>query len=74
MTLTPQLQTRTPAMLLAEKQQLVERLQQEPGPHERHQIERLLADIDEALNFLDQAQLPRSGRPANARRPSGREV
>jgi hypothetical protein len=54
LTLTPQLQMRTPAMLLAQKQQLVERLQQEPGPHERHQIERLLADIDEALNFLDQ--------------------
>jgi hypothetical protein len=47
------LETRTPATLLAQKQELVERLQRDPGPNERDRIERLLADIDEALNFLD---------------------
>jgi hypothetical protein len=39
--------------LLARKQQLVERLQQDPGAHERDEIERLLAEIDQALNLLD---------------------
>ena len=39
--------------LLARKQQLVERLQRDPGPHERDGIERLLAEIDQALNLLD---------------------
>ena len=54
LTLAQRLQTSTPATLLAQKQKLVERLRQDPGPNERDQIERLLADIDEALNFLDQ--------------------
>ena len=36
--------------LLARKQQLVERLRQDPGRHERDEIERLLAEIDQALN------------------------
>jgi hypothetical protein len=42
----------------------MERLQETPGPHERDQIERLLAHIDDALNLLDEApesdQEPRS--------------
>jgi hypothetical protein len=32
----------TVANLLARKQQLLERLQERPGPHERDEIERLL--------------------------------
>jgi hypothetical protein len=44
----------TVANLLARKQQLLERLQENPGPHERDEIERLLAQIDTALHLLDQ--------------------
>jgi hypothetical protein len=44
----------TAARLLAQKQQLTERLHAEAiGPHERDEIERLLAQIDAALNLLD---------------------
>ena len=45
----------TAATLLARKQQLTERLQEMPGSHERNEIERLLAQIDAALNLLDGA-------------------
>jgi len=45
----------TLAKFLARKQQLLERLQ-DPGPHERDEIERLLAEIDEALNLLEEAR------------------
>jgi hypothetical protein len=45
----------TAAKLLAQKQQLLERLQQDPGPNERAEIERLLEQIDTALNLLDDA-------------------
>jgi len=45
----------TAATLLARKQQLTERLQQMPGSHERDEIERMLAQIDTALNLLDGA-------------------
>jgi len=45
------------AKLLARKQQLVERLQQEDlGPHERDEIERLLAEIDTALDLFDETR------------------
>ncbi len=44
----------TVAYLLAQKQQLLERLPEDPGPHERDEIERLLAQIDSALNLLDE--------------------
>ena len=44
----------TIAKLLAQKQRLLERLQKDPGPHEREEIERLLAEIDAALNELDE--------------------
>ena len=40
----------TAAKLLARKQSLLERLQENPGPHERYEIKRLLADIDRALD------------------------
>jgi chaperonin cofactor prefoldin len=43
------------AKLLARKQQLLERLQEAPGPHERDKIERLLSEIDTALNLLEEA-------------------
>jgi hypothetical protein len=45
----------TAAKLLAQKQQLLERLQDDPGPNERAEIERLLEQIDTALNLLDGA-------------------
>ena len=45
----------TLAKLLAEKQQLIERLEQNPGAQEREEIERLLEKIDAALNLLDEA-------------------
>ena len=44
----------TAAKLLARKQQLKDRLQQEPGPNERYEIERLLAEIDAALDLLEE--------------------
>jgi hypothetical protein len=45
----------TVAKLMAQRQQLVERLQAAPGPHERDEIERLLEQIDAALESLDDA-------------------
>jgi hypothetical protein len=44
----------TIAKLLAQKQLLLERLQEDPGPHVREEIERLLAEIDAELNQLDE--------------------
>ena len=41
-------------ILLAHKQQLLERLQEGPGPNQRDQIERLLAQVDAALKQLEQ--------------------
>jgi hypothetical protein len=46
----------TLANLLARKRQLFARLEEEPGPHERAEIERLLAEIEEALDLLDEAR------------------
>jgi hypothetical protein len=45
----------TLANLLARKQQLLERLQENPGPNERDEIERLLEQIDTALDLLEEA-------------------
>jgi hypothetical protein len=45
----------TVAKLLARKRLLVDRLQQDPGPNERDEIERLLAEIDSALDLLEDA-------------------
>ena len=45
---------KTVPTLLAQKQQLLDRLQEDPGPHERDEIERLLAKIDTALSLLDE--------------------
>ena len=44
----------TAAKLLARKQQLLDRLQESPGPHEREQIERM-AEIDTALDSVEEA-------------------
>jgi hypothetical protein len=44
----------TAANLLARKQKLLERLEENPGPNEREEIDRLLEKIDTALNLLDQ--------------------
>ena len=46
----------TVAKLLARKQQLKERLQQDPGPNERDEIERQLAEIDAALDLLEEVR------------------
>jgi hypothetical protein len=46
----------TLAKLLAQKQELIARLQQEDiGPEERDEIERLLEKIETALDWLDKA-------------------
>jgi hypothetical protein len=45
----------TAAKLLAQKRQLIERLDEDPGPEEREQIEQLLAKINRALDLLDGA-------------------
>lgn len=45
----------TVANLLARKQRLIERLQENVGPHEREEIERQLEQINTALSFLDDA-------------------
>ena len=43
----------TLANLLARKQKLLERLQENPGPNERDEIERLIAQINTALDLLE---------------------
>ena len=43
------------AKLLEQKQQLIERLEENPGPEEREQIERLLEQVNAALDSLDEA-------------------
>ena len=43
----------TIVQLLAQKQKLIERLDEIPDPKERAQIERLFAEIDKDLNLLD---------------------
>jgi hypothetical protein len=47
--------TTTLAKLLEQKQQLIERLHEDLGPDEREQIERLLEQINTALDLLDGA-------------------
>jgi hypothetical protein len=51
----------TLARLLEQKQQLIERLQGDPGPEEREQIERLLEQVNAALDSLDEAGPGTSG-------------
>jgi hypothetical protein len=40
--------------LLARKQKLLERLQENPGPNERTEIEGFIAQIDTALKLLEE--------------------
>jgi hypothetical protein len=47
--------TTTPAKLLEQKQQLVERLHEDPGQEDREQMEQLLAKINKAMDLLDGA-------------------
>jgi hypothetical protein len=49
----------TVANLLARKQRLVEQLHENPGPNERAEIDRLLAQVDAALDLLEEAGPPR---------------
>jgi hypothetical protein len=51
----------TVANLLARKQALLERLQENPGEHERNEIERLVEQIDTALDLLNEARPRESG-------------
>ena len=44
----------TVAKLLMRKQKLLERLREDPGPLERDEIERLIAQIDTALDLLEE--------------------
>ncbi|MGA7072527.1 hypothetical protein [Bradyrhizobium sp.] len=48
------------AELLARKQQLLERLQADPDPQERNEIERLLGEINLTLELLDEPGESRS--------------
>jgi hypothetical protein len=45
----------TLATLLVQRRQLMERLEDAPGPREREEIARLLAEIDDAIGFLNEA-------------------
>ena len=56
----------TLAKLLKRKQQLLQRLEEEPGSHEREEIERLLLEIDEALDLLEEARPGTSERLSNS--------
>ena len=47
--------TTTVAKLLAQKQELLDRLAQKPGDNERSDIEQLLTKIDTALSLLGDA-------------------
>jgi hypothetical protein len=46
---------KTVATLLARKQQLLDRLQENPDPHERDEIDRLMAQINRELDDIDEA-------------------
>lgn len=43
----------TLARLLARKQRLMDQLENDPGPNEREEIERVLSQIETALTWLD---------------------
>ena len=52
----------TLAKLLFRKQKLLERLQENPGPNERDKIERLIAQINTALDLLEAPDKSRDDR------------
>jgi hypothetical protein len=41
------------AILLARKQRLLERLRQDPGPNERDELERQIAELNQLLDYLE---------------------
>ena len=41
------------AIMLARKQRLLERLQQDPGPNERDELERQIAELEQLLDYLE---------------------
>ena len=45
----------TLAKLLEQKKEMIDRLQEDPSPEEREQIEQLLAKINRALDLLEGA-------------------
>jgi DNA-binding MarR family transcriptional regulator len=45
----------TLAKLLEQKKEMIDRLQEDPSPEEREQIEQLLAKLNKALDLLDGA-------------------
>jgi DNA-binding MarR family transcriptional regulator len=45
----------TLAKLLEQKKEMIDRLQDDPGPEEREQIEQLLSKINRALDLLEGA-------------------
>jgi len=47
---------KTIATLLVRKRQLIDRLQEDPGPHERDEIDRLMTQINRALDDLDKVE------------------
>jgi len=49
---------KTSGELLSQKQQLIERLQEKIDPEERDEIERLLENIDAALDSLERTAPP----------------
>lgn len=49
---TREVRVSTVAKLLARKERLLEQLESNPGPNEREEIERLLAQIETALSLL----------------------
>jgi hypothetical protein len=54
----------TTANLLMRKRQLLDRLQEDPGPNERDQIERMIEQINTALNRLeDNGPIPARDEP-----------
>ena len=58
------LEMTTVAKLLGRKQRLLERLQENPGPHERDEAVRLLMQIETALDLVEEtgpAQTERIG-------------
>jgi hypothetical protein len=61
----------TAATLLDRKRQLLGRLQEDPAQDERDEIERLLAEIDLGLNFLEESGLDeRNSQPSGSQRPA----
>jgi hypothetical protein len=61
----------TAATLLGRKRQLLRRLQEDLAQDERDEIDRLLAEIDITLNFLEECGFEESsGQPSGSQRPA----